>query len=238
MASEHKIVGLGLQGGGSHTAFTWGVLDRLLDEVEEGNLSIAAISGTSGGALTGARVHLRLDGWAEGSKATAEGAVGCGLQQIAMASRALSDASAQRLPRAMERRLVVDGDRSWHGRADLLALLEPVVGERHRPGNRRGHPGPRSIERDQSQGTETFCVRHKCEQDGAPNLQSRGDQARGDHAKDADGVDLLTNSLSRRRDRRGILLGRRLHGQSRAEPTRRLRRLALNCRAKTASEPI
>jgi NTE family protein len=54
MASEHKIVGLGLQGGGSHNAFTWGVLDRLLDEVEKGNLSIVAISGTSGGALTGA----------------------------------------------------------------------------------------------------------------------------------------------------------------------------------------
>jgi len=54
MASKNKIVGLGLQGGGSHSAFTWGVLDRLLDEVEKGNLSIAAISGTSGGALNGA----------------------------------------------------------------------------------------------------------------------------------------------------------------------------------------
>ena len=120
------------------------------------------------------RVRIRLDGRPEGGKATAEGAVGCGLQQIAMASRALSDASAQRLPRAMECRLVADSDRSWHGRADLLALLEPVVGERHRPGDRGGHPGPRSIERRQPQWTETFCLRHKCKQDGAPNLQSRG----------------------------------------------------------------
>jgi len=54
MANVHKTAGLGLQGGGSHSAFTWGVLDRLLDEVENGNLSIAAISGTSGGALNGA----------------------------------------------------------------------------------------------------------------------------------------------------------------------------------------
>jgi NTE family protein len=54
MASAPKMVGLGLQGGGSHAAFTWGVLDRLLDEVEKGNLSIAAICGTSGGALNGA----------------------------------------------------------------------------------------------------------------------------------------------------------------------------------------
>jgi NTE family protein len=39
---------LALQGGGSHGAFSWGVLDRLLDE--EG-LEMAAISGTSAGAM-------------------------------------------------------------------------------------------------------------------------------------------------------------------------------------------
>jgi NTE family protein len=54
MANNNKTLGLGLQGGGSHTAFTWGVLDRLLDEVEKRNLDIAAISGTSGGALNAA----------------------------------------------------------------------------------------------------------------------------------------------------------------------------------------
>ena len=48
-----KSVALGLQGGGSHTAFTWGVLDRLLEEVQNGALHITAISGTSGGALNG-----------------------------------------------------------------------------------------------------------------------------------------------------------------------------------------
>jgi NTE family protein len=54
MADDGKTVGLGLQGGGSHAAFTWGVLDRLLDEVQKGSLVIPAISGTSGGALNGA----------------------------------------------------------------------------------------------------------------------------------------------------------------------------------------
>ncbi|WP_022704835.1 patatin-like phospholipase family protein [Pseudorhodobacter ferrugineus] len=44
-------VNLALQGGGAHGAFTWGVLDRLLDEEW---LEIAAISGTSAGALNGA----------------------------------------------------------------------------------------------------------------------------------------------------------------------------------------
>jgi NTE family protein len=41
-------INLALQGGGSHGAFTWGVLDRLLEESE---LEIVAISGTSAGAM-------------------------------------------------------------------------------------------------------------------------------------------------------------------------------------------
>ena len=43
-----KIVDLALQGGGSHGALTWGVLDRLLAEPRIG---IASISGTSAGAM-------------------------------------------------------------------------------------------------------------------------------------------------------------------------------------------
>ena len=44
-------VDLGLQGGGAHGAFTWGVLDRLL---EEPWLQIEGISGTSAGAMNAA----------------------------------------------------------------------------------------------------------------------------------------------------------------------------------------
>jgi NTE family protein len=43
-----KPVNLALQGGGAHGAFTWGVLDRLL---EESRVDIEAISGTSAGAM-------------------------------------------------------------------------------------------------------------------------------------------------------------------------------------------
>ena len=43
-----KSVHLALQGGGAHGAFTWGVLDRLL---EERRIEIDAISGTSAGAM-------------------------------------------------------------------------------------------------------------------------------------------------------------------------------------------
>ncbi len=43
-----RRISLALQGGGSHGAFTWGVLDRLL---EDGRLEIDGISGTSSGAM-------------------------------------------------------------------------------------------------------------------------------------------------------------------------------------------
>lgn len=47
-ARHEKAINLALQGGGSHGAFTWGVLDRLF---EEDRLWIDAISGTSAGAM-------------------------------------------------------------------------------------------------------------------------------------------------------------------------------------------
>ena len=52
-----KRINLALQGGGAHGAFTWGVLDRILDETD---LEIAAISGTSAGALNGAAFKAGL----------------------------------------------------------------------------------------------------------------------------------------------------------------------------------
>jgi NTE family protein len=51
MRSEPVLVDLALQGGGAHGAFTWGVLDRLL---EEPWLEIEGISGTSAGAMNAA----------------------------------------------------------------------------------------------------------------------------------------------------------------------------------------
>lgn len=62
---EPVLVDLALQGGGAHGAFTWGVLDRLL---EESWLNIEGISGTSAGAMNAA---VLADGYAEGG---AEGA--------------------------------------------------------------------------------------------------------------------------------------------------------------------
>lgn len=50
-ATIHKRVNLALQGGGAHGAFTWGVLDRLL---EDPRIGIESISGTSAGAMNAA----------------------------------------------------------------------------------------------------------------------------------------------------------------------------------------
>ena len=50
---KRKQIELALQGGGAHGAFTWGVLDRLL---EDGRLHIEGLSGTSAGAMNGAIV--------------------------------------------------------------------------------------------------------------------------------------------------------------------------------------
>ncbi|MDX2104681.1 MAG: patatin-like phospholipase family protein, partial [Alphaproteobacteria bacterium] len=57
-AQTLKRINLAFQGGGSHGAFTWGVMDRLL---EEEWLSFEGISGTSAGAMNAAVLAC---GWA------------------------------------------------------------------------------------------------------------------------------------------------------------------------------
>ena len=54
---ETRRVNLALQGGGTHGAFTWGALDRLL---EEERLDFDGLSGTSAGAINGAIFALGL----------------------------------------------------------------------------------------------------------------------------------------------------------------------------------
>lgn len=51
------VLHLALQGGGAHGAFTWGVLDCLLDQDD---LDIGQVSGTSAGALNGAALVTGL----------------------------------------------------------------------------------------------------------------------------------------------------------------------------------
>jgi len=67
---EPLLVDLALQGGGSHGAFTWGVLDRLL---EEPWMEVEAISGTSAGAMNAAVfAHGMAAGGREAARAALE----------------------------------------------------------------------------------------------------------------------------------------------------------------------
>ena len=55
-----KAVSLALQGGGAHGAFTWGVLDAIL---EDGRLAVEAITGASAGAMNAV---VMAEGWLSG----------------------------------------------------------------------------------------------------------------------------------------------------------------------------
>ena len=89
MDREPILIDLALQGGGSHGAFTWGVLDRLL---EEPRLHIAGISGTSAGAMNAA---VLADGWTEGGADGARAALDKYWQRV---SRAAAFSPLQRSP--------------------------------------------------------------------------------------------------------------------------------------------
>jgi NTE family protein len=69
-AADLRTVNLALQGGGAHGAFTWGVLDRLL---EDGRLAFEGISATSAGAMNAAVLaHGLMEDGADGARAALE----------------------------------------------------------------------------------------------------------------------------------------------------------------------
>jgi NTE family protein len=68
--AKQKMIELALQGGGAHGAFTWGVLDRLL---EDDRIVIEGICGTSAGAMNAVVVADGLDvGGKEGARQALE----------------------------------------------------------------------------------------------------------------------------------------------------------------------
>ena len=108
MSDGHRVIDIALQGGGAHGAFTWGVLDRLLDEED---VEIAGISGTSAGALNGAALKA---GWVSDGRAGAKAALRRLWEQVAgvdtealaawmvpFSAAALSNSLSYSLPYAM-----------------------------------------------------------------------------------------------------------------------------------------
>jgi NTE family protein len=64
-----RPLNLALQGGGAHGAFTWGVLDQLLDDT---SLHIEGLSGSSAGAINAV---VLADGWLKGGRSGARQAL-------------------------------------------------------------------------------------------------------------------------------------------------------------------
>ncbi|MEM7022371.1 MAG: patatin-like phospholipase family protein, partial [Pseudomonadota bacterium] len=76
-----KRINIALQGGGAHGAFTWGVLDRLLDD---DRIEICSVSGTSAGAVNAIAL---VQGLATGSKASAQKLLGEFWAKVSAAAR-------------------------------------------------------------------------------------------------------------------------------------------------------
>jgi NTE family protein len=89
MTREPVLIDLALQGGGSHGAFTWGVLERLL---EEPWIGFDGISGTSAGAMNAA---VMADGYAAGGREGARAALEAFWRRV---SRAAMFSPFQRSP--------------------------------------------------------------------------------------------------------------------------------------------
>lgn len=131
MASEHgqrtddrKVVALALQGGGSHTAFSWGVLDELLDLVADGRLEIAAISGASGGALTGAVCAYGLSQSPTEAKRLLAKFWDLVAQQSLWPTPPWRNLLPEDLPKEVERRQRAPYHRPWHRGAGHFAVLQ------------------------------------------------------------------------------------------------------------------
>ena len=114
------LVDLALQGGGSHGAFTWGVLDRLL---EEPWLQIEGISGTSAGAMNAA---VLADGWTEGGATGARAALDA-FWRARRRRRALQPVpahAARQAARALDARLLAGVRRA---RPDVARCSRPTI---------------------------------------------------------------------------------------------------------------
>lgn len=79
--NDPVLIDLALQGGGSHGAFTWGVLDRLLQETR---FKIEGVSGTSAGAMNAA---VLADGYAAGGAEGARAALETYWRHVSEAAR-------------------------------------------------------------------------------------------------------------------------------------------------------
>ncbi len=197
-----KRIDLALQGGGAHGAFTWGVLDALL---EDGRLYFDAISGTSAGAMNAV---VLVDGLRRG------GAVGARDQ---LAKFWKSDQPRGRHARRRRRRARPAARLLAHAEPVALRLFPAVhqsrLALRDQPAQHQSAAGSRR-EADRLRGGARLRPSAPVHLgDQCPQRQDQGFHRPRDHRQGADRFGLPAVSLPGGGDRRGGLLGRRLHGQ-------------------------
>ena len=117
MSRDAVSVDLALQGGGSHGAFTWGVLDRLL---EEPWLQIDGISGTSAGAMNAA---VLADGHATGGADGARAALEAFWRRVSEAAplQPVPAGAAGRAARPLDARLLARYSSPWISMSRLFS---------------------------------------------------------------------------------------------------------------------
>ena len=208
---RHKRVGFGgarkrlnlaLQGGGAHGAFTWGVLDRLL---ADGRVAVDGISGASAGAVNAV---MLADGLARGGPQEAR-------RRLAEFWRAASFGGG--LP-AVQRAAIAAAVRlraaARHADAMARCAVALLVALRSQSAQHQSAEEPdRAICRFRSHpqrcGAGAVHLSHQ-----RPFRRAAGVHTRGGDRRGGDGVGLRAAPVSRGRDRRRALLGRRLQRQS------------------------
>ncbi len=198
-----KQMDLALQGGGSHGALTWGVLDRLL---EDDRIDIPAVSGTSAGAMNAV---VMADGLLNGDRDEARQALHDFWKAVSDAARfspiqrtPLGPALGQFQPRELT---LVPSLRS----ADAGAAAEPAQPVRHQPAARSPGRDHRFRPGQCLHGDQGLRHRDQCADRARPDLPPG--RALGRHG---DGLGLPALHVQAGRDRRRGLLGRRLYRQS------------------------
>src|SRR4030088_2464533 len=195
------LVDFALQGGGAHGAFTWGVLDRLLEEPWPG---MDGLSGTPAGAMNAA---VLVDGFAHNGAEGARAALENFWRRVSQAAvlspfrrspldvllgRWTLDYSPMFVAMAMMARVFSPYDLSPSGANPLRNILAEVV----------------DFDRLTQAPIKLFVT--------ATNVHRTrpGVPQRRDHAGCAAGVSLPADHVPGHRDRRRKLLGRRLLRQS------------------------
>ena len=109
---------LALQGGGAHGAFTWGALDRLLED----GLDFAAVSGVSSGAMTAA---MAVQGYVRGGNQGARAAVSQLWRRVAEANVFGTASSALDWLWGWDKGLELGNELAWSGITTALRMFNP-----------------------------------------------------------------------------------------------------------------